>query len=90
MRASRATRDRSRQGPFGGQANVAHANANSQRLMELLGSFHPDWRRDIEGVLVDNAKAAVDSVVVLRNSIAHGVQLEVKKVVAHIAMLCGA
>jgi hypothetical protein len=47
-------------------------NANSQRLLTLLGSFDPDWRRDMEPFLVDELKDAVDSIVNLRNTIAHG------------------
>jgi hypothetical protein len=78
------------------------ANPNSQRLADLVGSFHPDWRRGLEAFLVDDVKDAVDSVVNLRNTIAHGGTVgvtyqrvlgyyeRVKRVVAHVAMLCGA
>lgn len=48
------------------------ANANSQRLLTLLGSFDPDWRMSLEALLIDDLKDAVDSVVSLRNKIAHG------------------
>ena len=47
-------------------------NVRAQRLQELLGSFNPDWRRDLEEFLVDERKDAVDSVIALRNNIAHG------------------
>ena len=47
-------------------------NMNSQRLLELLGSFDPDWRKEMEKYLVDELKDAVDSIVNLRNTIAHG------------------
>lgn len=47
-------------------------NANSQKVADLLGSFSPDWRVEIETVLVDESKAAVDSVIGLRHTIAHG------------------
>jgi len=47
-------------------------NANSQRLQNLLGSFDLDWRQTLESSLVDERNNAVDSVVDLRNTIAHG------------------
>ncbi|ETX02965.1 MAG: hypothetical protein ETSY2_34435 [Candidatus Entotheonella gemina] len=47
-------------------------NANSQRLLTFLGNFNPDWRRALESFLIDELKDAVDSVVNLRNTIAHG------------------
>ncbi len=47
-------------------------NANAQRLLDLVGSFDPDWRIDLEIYLVDERKAAVDSVIDLRNTISHG------------------
>jgi hypothetical protein len=37
-----------------------------------VGSFDPDWRRDLEGFLVDEYKDAVNGIVDLRNNIAHG------------------
>jgi hypothetical protein len=48
------------------------ANANCQRLKELLGSFNPDWSTRLDSVLVDEFKDAVDSLVALRHAIAHG------------------
>ena len=77
-------------------------NANSRRLLDLVGSFHPDWRRSLETFMVDDIKDAVDSVVSLRHTIAHGGTVgvtyqtiggyyeRVKKVVGQIGMLCGA
>ena len=47
-------------------------NANCQRLQTLLGNFSPDWRLSLEGFLSDELRDAVDSVVNLRNTIAHG------------------
>ena len=76
-------------------------NANSQKLLNLVGSFHPDWRRTLETFMVDDIKDAVDSVVSLRHRIAHGGTVgityqriggyyeRVKKVVGQISMLCG-
>jgi len=76
-------------------------NADAQHLMELLGNFHPEWRRDLEKFLIDDIRDAVNSVVGLRNSIAHGGASEItyhrisgyyeriKKVVTYIGGLCG-
>jgi len=47
-------------------------NLKAQRLIELLGSFDPDWRRDLETFLVDEYKDALNGIVDLRNTIAHG------------------
>ena len=40
--------------------------------MQLVGSFDQDWRTRLEEFLKDGRKEAVDSVVELRNKIAHG------------------
>ncbi len=48
------------------------SNANSERLLTLLGSFDPEWRRDLESALAVEQRDALDSVVRLKNSIAHG------------------
>lgn len=54
----------------------AHAgrftNANSEKVLQLLGTFDPDWRREVAVILVDEYKDAFDSVVSLRHQIAHG------------------
>ena len=47
-------------------------NLKAQRLIETLGSFDVEWRLSLEGHVVEERKAAVDSVVDLRNTIAHG------------------
>lgn len=47
-------------------------NLKAQRLTEVLGSFDPDWRRDLESFLVDEYKDALNGIVDLRNTIAHG------------------
>ncbi|SRR6266446_108217 len=76
------------------------ANANAERIAQLLGSFDPGWKSSIESFLVDEYKAAVDSVVGLRNNIAHGVSVgvtyasmleyykRIKAVVEEVAKLC--
>jgi len=75
-------------------------NAKANRLINLLGSFDPDWRKQLENYLVDEHKDAVDGIVDLRNTISHGrfagvtmVRVQdyysrVKNVVDHIADLC--
>ena len=47
-------------------------NPKASRVQDLLGSFEPSWRQELEKFLVDERKDAVDSIVSLRNSIAHG------------------
>jgi hypothetical protein len=47
-------------------------NANSERLKQMLGSFSHDWREKMETILVDESKDAIDSIIGLRHSIAHG------------------
>nr|VFJ87039.1 MAG: hypothetical protein BECKLFY1418A_GA0070994_100122 [Candidatus Kentron sp. LFY] len=75
-------------------------NLNAQRLGELLGSFDPEWKHNLERFLVDEYKDAVNSIVRLRNKIAHGESvdltyrqisdyyIQVQKVVDQIARLC--
>jgi hypothetical protein len=75
-------------------------NINSQRLEDLLGAFDSDWRRDLGLYLIDEPRAAVDSILNLRNSIAHGQSAgvtyhrvkgyyqQVKQVVDRVADLC--
>lgn len=47
-------------------------NLKTERLLQLVGSFDQDWRTRLEEFLKDGRKEAVDSVVELRNKIAHG------------------
>ena len=47
-------------------------NLKVQRLIDVFGSFDPDWRRDLEAFLVDEYRDAVNGIVDLRNNIAHG------------------
>jgi len=75
-------------------------SANTQNIVKLLGSFNPDWRSDLEAYIVDQYKSAVDSVVNLRHTVAHGrytgvtmvgvrnYYTLVKQVVEHCANLC--
>jgi len=55
------------------EKRTAHfTNANAEKVLQLLGSFDPKWRQDLEDILVDEYKDAFDSVVSLRQQIAHG------------------
>ena len=47
-------------------------NANPQKIIELLGSFDKEWRREIEKFLVGDQKDAISSIVKNRHLIAHG------------------
>ncbi len=70
------------------------------RLQETLGAFDPEWRRDLEGFVVDEKKDALDSIVDLRNTISHGQSVgvtlarvkgyyeHIQRVVDHVADMC--
>jgi hypothetical protein len=85
---------------FVDQRTKSFTNANSQKLTNLLGDFDPDWRVALEEFIVDDLKDAVDSVVDLRNKIAHGQSVgvtyktisdyysRVQRVVERIAEIC--
>lgn len=47
-------------------------NVKSERLLQLIGSFDPKWRIELEKFIDGARKDALDSVVDLRNKIAHG------------------
>jgi len=47
-------------------------NLNNTKIAQLLGSFSDEWRQKYESFVDDEEKAAIDSVVNNRNSIAHG------------------
>lgn len=47
-------------------------NPNTEKIVQLLGDFNADWRIEAEAYLVDEKKAAVNSLVALRHKIAHG------------------
>src|SRR5437899_2111721 len=47
-------------------------NANVEKLKETLGRFNPKWRERMDEILVDEYKEAVDAVIALRHTIAHG------------------
>lgn len=47
-------------------------NVKAERLLQLMGSFEPSWRVEMENFIEGPRKDALDSVVDLRNKIAHG------------------
>ena len=47
-------------------------NPKASGVQELLGNFDQRWQQELGRFLVDEKKDAVDSVVSLRNTIAHG------------------
>lgn len=47
-------------------------NLKRERLLQLVGHFDSDWRTELASYVVDEREAAVNSVVSLRNQIAHG------------------
>ncbi len=48
------------------------ANVDAEKLKTLLGKFNGDWRDELDTFIVDDLRDAVNSIVGLRNSIAHG------------------
>ena len=75
-------------------------NANSQRLIDLMSTFDPAWGNELQNFLVDEYKDAVNGIIDVRNTIAHGrfigitmtrVQdyyVRVVRVVEQVAKLC--
>jgi hypothetical protein len=57
---------------FVDQRTKNFTNAKSQKLYNLVGDFDPEWRSSLEMHFSGELKDAVDSVVDLRNNIAHG------------------
>ena len=47
-------------------------NPNMEDILALLGAFQPEWRLKTEIIAEGEMKDAVDSVMALRNPIAHG------------------
>src|SRR5207247_11282858 len=63
----------------------------TEKIVQLLGDFNPDWRKTAEDYLVDERKAAVNSLVALRHKIAHGesVGTSIAQVRAYYATVVG-
>jgi hypothetical protein len=47
-------------------------NAKMHKILELLGAFSPEWRNGFESATKGECADAVNSVVGLRNNLAHG------------------
>jgi hypothetical protein len=47
-------------------------NLKSQKLLQLISAFHKRWYADLSSFIEDGRRDALDSVVNLRNRIAHG------------------
>jgi hypothetical protein len=47
-------------------------NVDKERLLNLVGSLDAGWRTQLESYVVDERQAAINSIVGLRNDIAHG------------------
>lgn len=48
-------------------------NVNSERLLQLIGSFDQKWREDLEVfITTDGRAAALNSLIALRHDVAHG------------------
>lgn len=84
---------------FGSRALGRQTNLNANRLVDLTRHFSEEWGEELAKYLVDERKAAVDSIVAQRNNIAHGghvglslgqvhrYYLEVKKVLTFLSKL---
>ena len=47
-------------------------NVHSEKLLQLLGSFDPEWRENLQAFIRDEREAALNSVIAIRHQIAHG------------------
>lgn len=47
-------------------------NLNEEKVKQLLGAFSGDWRIKFKSEISDEQKAALDSVINLKNCVAHG------------------
>ena len=47
-------------------------NLKTHRLIDVIGALDPEWRSELEMFIVDEYKDALDGIVDLRNSVAHG------------------
>lgn len=45
---------------------------NTERLLQFVGSFDPNWRDQLDDFVIGERKDALDSVVANRHNIAHG------------------
>jgi hypothetical protein len=47
-------------------------NTNMERILQLANSFSPQWEAELRNMTKDELKDAVDSIVAIRNDLAHG------------------
>ena len=47
-------------------------NVDKERLLQVIGSLDASWRNDVDDFVIDEKKAALNSIVGLRHNIAHG------------------
>lgn len=47
-------------------------NLKAERLLQVIGAFSPEWRKEVESYIDGRRKDALNAVVDLRNKIAHG------------------
>lgn len=47
-------------------------NPNMERIIQLIGSFNPGWAKDIKEVTHGQLTESINSIVNIRNQIAHG------------------
>lgn len=47
-------------------------NPKASKVSDLLGGFSLSWKQEFDGFVIDEKRAALDSIVNLRNQIAHG------------------
>lgn len=57
---------------FTGRELARPQNLKSERLLQLIGSFSQEWRRETEAYIDGERKDALNAVIDLRNKIAHG------------------
>ena len=47
-------------------------NPNAEQILQFVGSFDAEWRKELEEYIRGERKDALDSIVNIRNDIAHG------------------
>lgn len=52
-------------------------NLKTENLIKHLVKFDPTWQAQLEAILADEAKDAINSVVTLRHTIAHGASADI-------------
>lgn len=47
-------------------------NPNTQKILDLTTKFSPEWRKELELFLTDEMKDSLNSIVNIKNALAHG------------------